>query len=236
MAQNFSKRFSEQVINGWAGRENIYDQERFILNNYLLNSDLSVLEAGTGGGVMSFFIEESLSFKNIHAFDVIPEMIDIANNKAKKNKSKVNFSVNDAADLSSFKDEKFDYLVYLQQVLCMVPQKHLSMAIKEAYRVGAKNSVYIFSFLDWDSRWYNPILSFIINSARLLFGRKMLKYYLPEVNKTFFRKDQQGILWAKKSHIFKMLEDVGLTITNFYTHEKLVQKKGRTFFIVCEKK
>ncbi|GAA4231932.1 hypothetical protein GCM10022291_05480 [Postechiella marina] len=240
--KRFHEKFKKDVVDRWSCRSSISDIEKYLFSTYLTNNKLEVIEAGTAAGIFCFYLEDELGFSKINAFDIIPEMIQIAKDKAKKKQSKVDFKQGDAADLKGFESNKFDYLIYLGQVLSMVPKDLFDQSIKEAHRIGKKDATYIFSFLDWNSRWYNPILSFFINFVRLVTGRKVQKYYLPEVKKVdnsfnwlFFRKEQHGILWGKKAKILKKLKDSGFQIQKVYNEEEITNRKGKIFYVICTK-
>ncbi|MGJ5643151.1 class I SAM-dependent methyltransferase [Formosa sp. S-31] len=238
---NFSKTFESHTLKYWSNRKNINKAEQYIFSKYLKNKNNSILDAGTGSGILAFYFEQALGFKNIVAFDIIPKMIDIAKEKASIIKSNINFQVADASSLQTLKDESFDYLCYLQQIICMVPQSKLNDALKEAHRLGKKDSLYFFSFLNWNSRWYNPFLSFALNSTRFLKGNPFQKYYLPEVklkgklNLDFFKSDQHPILWIKKNDIEKLLHKNGFSIESIFTEYELTNKKGSNIYVICSK-
>lgn len=237
----FSKSFEKQVVDDWIDRSEVSVQEIYLLSNYLLDNTLNVVEAGTGAGRLSFYIEESMEFKNVKAFDLIPEMVERSKTKAEHKKSNIEFIEADASNLSSYSDGKFSYLVYLQQILCMVSSERLGNALDEAHRISKPDATFIFSFMNWDSRWYNPVLSFSINLIRFLSGRKIEKYYLPMlrvkdgINWDFFKKDQHGILWVKKKSIIKMLHKASFKIETIYTDEDLTKSKGMAFYLICKK-
>lgn len=237
----YSESFIEKTYADWNSREDVNNLESFLLSKYLKNNALSVLEAGTGSGVISFFIEEKLKFKDITAFDIIPEMIDRANERSKQKESEIEFITDDASKLENLKLKHYDYLVYLQQILSIVPEERLDLALNNAYKVGNDESTYIFSFMDWNSRWYNPILSFNVNFFRLVTGRKIQKYYLPQLkfngklNKRFFKKDQQGIFWGKKEKIISKLHKAGFKIDSFYKESEITNATGTTFYFLCKK-
>ncbi|GAA4282102.1 class I SAM-dependent methyltransferase [Gaetbulibacter aestuarii] len=241
MESSFSNDFIDHTISDWAGRKEPNIVEKYLFENYLENSELSVLEAGTGAGVLSFCLEKKFGFKNITAFDIIPKMIKKAQDKAKKQKSNIKFMVANACHLQSLKSGQFDYLIYLGQILSMVPEEQLNLALEEAYRLGSKNSTYFFSFLDWGSRWYNPILSFNINLARLLTGRPIKKYYIPEIkykgsiNWHFYENEQHALLWCKKDRIIRKLKLAGFNVKKIYYESDITNKKGTAFYFVCNK-
>lgn len=241
MTKNFSKDFENHTFKDWGTRKRTNSAENYLFNNYFIDNNLSILEAGTGSGICSFYLEDTLNFKNITAFDILPKMIDSAKEKAKVKQSKISFFVGDASNLSSLPSNSFDYLCYLQQILCMLPPNQLNIAMQEAYRLGSKNSIYLFSFLDWKSRWYNPILSLNINLIRFFKGHKIQKKYLPEVkfnkkiNWQFYKNNQHPILWGTKKEFIKLLTSNGFKINSFYTDKKITNRKGCGIYFVCSK-
>ncbi|MCF6295269.1 MAG: class I SAM-dependent methyltransferase [Flavobacteriaceae bacterium] len=242
MAQAFSKLFRQHTLKDWGSRSKINYVEQYLFDTYFTDSSLSVLEAGTGGGVVSFYLEHEKKFKVVTAFDIIPEMILKAQTTAKSQNSNIHFLEGDACDLSTLQTGQFDYLIYMQQILCMIPQTHLKQALQEAYRLGAPDSIYLFSFLDWDSRWYNPILSFNVNAFRFFKGLPFQKYYLPEVkfhgsiNWRFYSKNQHALLWGKKDDLVHLLKSSGFAIEYIYKNESLIHRKDNAHYFVCKKK
>jgi ubiquinone/menaquinone biosynthesis C-methylase UbiE len=241
MTNKFSNTYKEQVLNNWIGRSQLNHQEKYLFKTYMTDNSLPVLEAGTGNGILSFYLEQQYGFNDIIAFDIIPEMVLEAKRKAKVNKSQIRFVEANASEMTCFSDGNFQYLVYLQQVLCMIPQDKLEITLDEAYRIGSADATYLFSFLDWNSRIYNPLLSFIINTLRVFNRRPFQKYYIPEIkgqnrfNWGFYKKRQHSILWVKKRDIMKKLESKGFQVISFYEEETITKQKGTAFYLVCKK-
>jgi len=139
--------YSNELFEEWINRKKLIPVEEYFINKYLIDTQCNVLEAGTGGGRISFQIEK-MGFKNISAFDIVPNMINHANTIAEKTESGVKFKVADAANLTEYANETYDYLIYLQQVLCFISKKEqFSDSLKEAYRVAKKME--LLSFLFW---------------------------------------------------------------------------------------
>jgi SAM-dependent methyltransferase len=150
--------YSNQLFHEWANKEHLFTPEEYLLTKYLKDATKRVVEAGTGGGRIIFFVE-SMGFTNLEAFDFVPQFITHAKSLAERKESCVRFTVADATNLDVYRDESFDYLIYLQQVLCSLPEDRFLAGLQEAYRVARSDSIAIFSFLNWDSRKYNPALS-----------------------------------------------------------------------------
>jgi ubiquinone/menaquinone biosynthesis C-methylase UbiE len=102
--------------------------------------------------------------------------------------STVEFKVADATNLALYADNSFDYLIYLQQVLCFIEDEQMFYnALKETYRIAKNGGTVIFSFLDYNSRKINIPLRIILTVLRKLRGEKISKRYLPwlKINGSF---------------------------------------------------
>ena len=218
MHKNLNKNlYSNKLLKTWSEKSGLLLIEDYFLKKYLLNKNGKVIEAGTGGGRIIFEVEK-FGFTTIEAFDFVEKMINFCNKKKKELKSSIKFTVNDTTNLDYYNDQEFDYLIYLQQVLCFVNEDLFEKALQEAYRIGDKNSTYLFSFLNWNSKFYNPILTIMVNFFRLLRGEKTSKYRLPwlkvdkKFNWKFLYKNQPQNIWFKEKHIIDILEKNGFSM------------------------
>lgn len=246
MKENLTaKLYSDILLEEWSSKENIWREEAYFINKYLTDNSLKVLEAGTGGGRISNYIE-SLGFKNIEAFDISPEMIEIAQLNALKTGSKINFSCHDASDLTSFEDKSFSYLIYLQQVLSMISDPlFFYKAIEESHRISKNGGIVIFSFLDYDGRFYNPLLSFILKIVRV-FRREKIPFnvlpwlhYVGKINWKLFNKNQPLLTWILKDRLISDFEKIGfkvLEVKNDSQVFKQTSKRVGGIYIICQKK
>lgn len=235
--------YSTELFEQWTTRKDLNPTENYFLNKYLTDTSKNVLEAGTGGGIISFEIEKK-GFSNIQAFDIVTSMITCAKEKAIQKESKIIFSVSDASFLDEYKTNQFDYLVYLQQILCFVPEHNFLEALHESYRVAKINGIVIFSFLDYDSRSFNSILSLIVNFLRKIRGEKVLKYYLPwlkigeKFNWKIFHKNQAQIFWIKRDYILNKLQELGFEILEIKNDFEIENQKNTArgmLYIICKK-
>ena len=72
-------------------------------------SKLNILDIGTGSGCIAITLKHSLSNADVYAMDISPEALDIANQNAINNNTKVNFL---EADIRAYKsNEKFDLII-----------------------------------------------------------------------------------------------------------------------------
>ena len=245
MKDNFNKAlYSESLFEEWAYKEDLDFSEKYFLNNYVQNHSKRVIEGGTGGGRIIFYLEQ-LGFTQLDAFDFVPKMIEYCKTKSKKNISNVQFKVADAINLKDYQKESFDYLIYLQQVLSFVNEEDFDQSLIEANRIGAKDSIYIFSFLNWHAKKYNPILSLLVNFFRWLRREKTSKYYLPWliINRRFnwklFHSNQASNLWIKRDDISNKLIKFGFEIIELKTECEIERntksKNSGKIYVACKK-
>lgn len=236
--------YSNELFEEWSYRDPLLPAEEYVLNKYLTDKTQNVLEAGTGGGSISFYIEK-MGFKQITAYDFVPRMVAHAEAAAKKRNSCINFKVGDASHLPEYGNESFSYLVYLQQVLCFIDRKELfTQGLKEAYRIAKIDGTVIFSFLDFDSRAYNAPLSSTLTTLRKLRKERMGSQYLPwlrigdKFNWKLLGKNQAVSYWVKKEDILSELEEIGFTILEAKnTNQINSDSTDRTgmLYVVCKK-
>ena len=240
MQKNLNKTlYSEQLFKVWSEKKELLPIEDYFIKKYFSNKKAKTLEAGTGGGRIIFEIEK-LGFINLEAFDYVEKMISFCNNKKQHLKSSIKFKTAYATYLNEYQTEEFEYLIYLQQVLCFIDKEKLPEALKEAHRIGKEESLYIFSFLNWDSKIYNPILSVLVNFLRILRIEKINKYKLPwlnineKFNWRFLNKNQPNNLWFKEKHILEILKNNGFSIIEIKSKINSSDKIGH-IHIACKK-
>ena len=241
--KNLNKNFYEEhMLDSTVNRIDVWSEEEVMLRKYLKDTSKSVIEAGAGGGRLTFFIE-SLGFKNITGFDIVEKMVGFSQSAAKRNNSCINFIHADASDLKNINDETHDYLVYIQQVLCFVPRHLFKKSLQEAYRICKKKGVVIFTFLDYDSRLINPIVGTIANTLRKFRGEETSKYHLPwlklndsEFNRKIFSRNQPSVYWVKKEDILDKLRKTGFKIIEVNKGNKITPTGNKgALYIICEK-
>ncbi len=236
--------YATQLLEDWVTREGLIPAEEWLLSKYLTDKTKNVLEAGTGGGRIAFRIER-MGFNDITAFDFVPSMIDHALSKAQNLESAINFKVLDASNLSVLNDNSFDYLVYLQQVLCFIDKENLfENSLKEAYRISKKDGIAIFSFLNFPSRKINYLLSMKLRFLRFLRNEKISGQYLPwlkinnRINWKLFNRNQPLTYWVKREQIVSLLESAGFSILEVGTESELKKSNdpdNGMLYVVCSK-
>ncbi|MDD3598361.1 class I SAM-dependent methyltransferase [Sulfuricurvum sp.] len=233
------KLYSTLEFDSWSKREGLLAQESYFLKKYITDPTLSILEAGTGGGRISHALERT-GCNDLHAFDYVAEMIEAA--KIKHPESLINFFVADAVDLNSISSDKFDRLIYLQQIISFIPRKETEKALKEAYRILKSEGIAIFSFLNWHGRKINPLLSLGINIIRRLRNEPYQKQALPWLkinnrpNWKLSDKNQPLTYWFEKNEIQNLLETIGFTLIEIKMSSDFVRSRSDgMLYIVCRK-
>lgn len=231
--------YSEDLFEIWSKKKGLIPLEAYFLNKYLLNKKGKTIEAGTGGGRIIFEIEKQ-GFSDLKAFDYVEKMVSFCNKEKLRLKSSIKFKIADATNLKNYKTNTFDYLIYFQQVLCFINKDKLPLALKEAHRIGNEKSIYLFSFLNWDSKFYNPILSMLVNLFRIIRAEKVNKYQLPwlningKFNWKFLNKNQPQNMWYKEKDITKILGKNRFLIIEVKTRVNTSEKIGH-IHIACKK-
>jgi ubiquinone/menaquinone biosynthesis C-methylase UbiE len=220
--------YANEELESWTERSGLLEQEAYLIEKYI-QDDSRLIEAGTGGGRISLEIDKVFKDVNIVAFDFVADMI----RSAKMKSDKIDFRVLDASDLSVFEDESFEFAIYLQQIVSLVPGSLVSKVLEEAYRILKKDGVIIFSFLYYEGRRINPLLSFLVNGVRFLRGEERNRQCLPwlklggRANLKLFSKDQATTYWFEENEAREVLEKIGFQI--------LEVKKDNMLYVVCRK-
>ena len=231
--------YANEELDGWTGRSGLIDTEAYLINKYIKNKG-SLIEAGTGGGRIALEVLEEYPNLDIVAFDFVEDMI----RSAKEKSSAIDFRVSDASDLSEFEDESFEFSIYLQQIVSLVPEELISKVLDESYRILKKDGVILFSFLYYEGRKINPILSFLTNTFRTLRNEKRREQTLPwlklagKFNFNLFRKRQATTYWFKKKEIIELLQKNGFEILEVASAKEIQERTSGSegmLYVVCKK-
>lgn len=224
----------------WNQREGLLEQERYFLSKYILSKEEKILEAGTGGGRISYELEK-MGFSDITAYDYVEKMVESA--KLKNPATRIRFLVADATELSVLPSMGYDRLIYLQQIISFIPKEKIQTAFNEAYRLLKPEGIIIFSFLNWNGRSINPFLSLILNTVRFLRNNPLCRQSLPwlrvggKPNWNLFSPNQPQTYWFKRSEIVHLLESVGFNIVEIKTSSDFTFSSSEgMLYIVCQKK
>ena len=115
-------------------------EEVFLKNLLSSKTEKKILEAGTGAGRVAACLQKNNEKLIIDAFDSSKLLLD----KAKKENSKygINFFYDDITKLSNIpKGTKYDYAIYLGQVISFVDLKNQKIALKKLLKYLNKEGI-----------------------------------------------------------------------------------------------
>ena len=162
--------YESKEFSNWAYLTGLTNDEAMLISKYF-EKNLATLEAGTGGGRILHALRDS-GYENLHGFDYVPELIEVAQKRDKS--SVIDFSVQDAT-LLDYNDNTFDQIIYLQQILSLGSHSMAAEATKEAHRILKPGGIAIFSFLDISIRQsqilYNAYLKYLKIYRRIIRNR-----------------------------------------------------------------
>jgi ubiquinone/menaquinone biosynthesis C-methylase UbiE len=140
--------YDTAAFGDWSTYTNLETHEAFLARKYL-NPAKATVEAGTGGGRIVLGLQK-MGFKDLHAYDYVPQFV--AEVRTRDLNQGIRLSAQDATRLG-YKDESFDQILYLAQILCLVDGKAARIeAVKEAYRILRPGGIGLFSFLSHEVR------------------------------------------------------------------------------------
>jgi ubiquinone/menaquinone biosynthesis C-methylase UbiE len=109
----------------------------------------NILDLGSGSGRHLTKIKKG----KMYLLDFSKEMIQLANNKAKKLKIKAEFSVSDLTELP-FGNDFFDYSICISALHCLSQKDH-KKAVEELYRVMKPKSKSLIGVWNFNSKRFN---------------------------------------------------------------------------------
>ncbi|MBR8834764.1 MAG: class I SAM-dependent methyltransferase [Stigonema ocellatum SAG 48.90 = DSM 106950] len=225
--------YSSVEFNFWAYKEKLLLGEKFLIETYL-DENLKTVEAGTGGGRIALSMQQ-MGFKNLYAFDYVPDFIEIAKNK--NNDKNIYFTVNDATSLN-YKDCEFNQLLYLQQVISTIEDAAGRYnAFKEAYRILIKGGKAIFSLLNFDSRvtspFYAPYLVYLRLFRKIGNVNRSIQYlpqlkYAGETNLESLLDRPPYFYWYRLEEAYQIIQEANFKIVALGTDFQISQGKMHT--------
>lgn len=226
--------YSTVEFNFWAYKEySLLPGEKFLIETYLEKS-LKTLEAGTGGGRIVSSMQK-IGFKNLYAFDYVPDFIQIAKNK--NNPNNICFSVENAVSLN-YKDDEFEQLLYLQQVISLIEDEAGRYnAFKEAYRILKKGGTAIFSLLNFDSRvmspFYIPYLMYLRILRKIGNVNRSIQYlpqlkYAGKMNLESLLDRPPLLYWYRFEEAYQIIQEANFKIVAFGSDFQISQRRMHT--------
>lgn len=207
-----------------------------VYQNILSNlSKGSVLDIGCGSGRFPLFLSKK-GYK-VSAIDFNEDMIKYA--KSINTKKKINFIVYDIKNKLPFKNNYFDNVISIYNVLTYLPKKEDRLfAIKEMIRVLKKNGKIILTFSNrnYPKVMFKSIISYVlaklIQNKNFSFGDIFVTYKDENVYNVF----KQHIFSAKElNNIFKMFNlRFNIFVESHFKDKKDLFNKG--IILIGEKK
>lgn len=224
--------YSSVEFDRWVGRNDLNDDERFLINRYLAPT-AATLEAGTGGGRILLALKE-LGFGDLRGFDFVPGLVESA--RAADASGSIRFDVEDAGNLS-YADNAFDQIIYLQQLLSCIDRDDVrASAIQEAYRVLRPGGVALFSVLCYEVRRKSLIYRNLLRYWRVLRwlrGAKATAQATPwmrlgnKLNPRALLDREPYVYWFRLQELVDRLTAAGFEVRSVGTSAQL--RKGAMF-------
>ena len=136
---NLTKYQSEEVVSYYKEQSELQPCEAYIFDNYI-TPGLDILDIGVGGGRTSTYLAKDA--KRYIGADYSQAMVNVC----KTRYPHLDFQYCDATDLSDFKDEELDIIVFSFNGIDVIPNDEArEKCISEAARVLRPNGLFIFS-------------------------------------------------------------------------------------------
>lgn len=180
-----------------------------IIEEFLKNKKGNVIDLGCGSG-RNMIINKDLEYYEV---DISSCQLKEAKNYAKSNNIKASFFKLSADKLSKdFKDEMFDYGLFIASLHCIDSKEKRKKALKEFYRVLKKNSEAIITVWNSEDERFNCVKNKgeVYMSWRENENLHMRYYYLYE-----------------KKEFLDLLNKIGFKVVEFYSsreHDRFSRK------------
>lgn len=244
MKSTFEDYSSKQNVWKTYGDNPLQEKENRLAEEYIVipfksGCNPRILEAGTGSGRISFRIKEKADIY-IDAFDLLPSFIEQAEKNKVKSGLDIHFYVKDAVNLAGFTDNGYDVLIYLQQILSIIPKSELHSALSECARVCKPGGLLILSYANYDGRGADRLLSSLLSVIRFFRKDSLSSQELPHlhtnnkkgkrvINLSYLGSNQSIVYWFRKIEIEDALFAAGFDVI------RRLDEDRRITFLVCKK-
>ncbi len=190
--------------------------ERYVFDNYLCPGG-SLLEVGCGAGRVSFLLAPR--FARVEAFDIVPEMLEAAKARQRREGTQINFFVADATAIPRA-DASFDNVIFPYNSIEAIPGDALrEKALREIHRVLVPGGRFIFSTRSIFTpdclieRTLKPRIRRILSR----FGASYPAEEIPPFGEFYFRQNGQAMLvhMTNPFAMKKLLSRLGFCVLYF---------------------
>ena len=150
----------------------------------------------------------------------------------------------DIAESSATAQEGYDSIVYLQQVMSLVPLDDWRRALDSVHRLMKPNGRFLVSFCQHEGRAINQPLRLLLLALRFVRGQQISGYSQPllklggKLNRNFFHREQFVIHWLPRDMIEQRLRTSGFRIVESTTSAEVRGKANPNrgmLYLLCEK-
>jgi SAM-dependent methyltransferase len=214
----------------WAYRSGAHRGEDFIIRTFL-SPEKSTLEAGSGGGRLLMDLL-ARGFVDLHGFDFLQDFVDVA--RKRDTTGTIEYRVLDVRNLD-YEYNSFDQLLYLQQVLCFLPDvDDQRRAIAEAFRVLRPEGTLVACLLADRSRrqsWRQRVILAYLRTLRLLTFRRLSAQASPwmrsntKIRLSAFLDFGPYVYWFRETEAVDLFKHAGFEVIAVGTDAQV--KEGR---------
>jgi SAM-dependent methyltransferase len=233
MSETNEDLYRTKLLGAWSknSQDELDPAEKYFLDKYLIETTAPVVEAGAGGGRLSFYLARR-GFKSLLGFDQVAEMAVQARHNALTLGLKTSFECMDATHLPSIESGTFQYAIYLAQILSFVPEEKIPSAVRESFRILKPGGTAVFSVLYYWGRPLNLPLHLVLGIRRLCAGRSAFSRGFPWLrlagapNWRLFQNDQATVHWFFEKEIIALLRTAGFEILESKTSSEVGAEAG----------
>lgn len=217
-------------------------EEQVLLPRYLTERDQPVLDCGCGAGRIAYNLVQQ-GFTDVCGFDYSDEMLKAAE-AARPPGVKVQFHLADATDLHVYPDNAFQYALYLQQIISLIPRESFPDLLQHAIRITRPEGLLLFAALNMDGRTINRIVSPLVSVTRAVRREPRQSQAMPwltlgeRFNWRFLSAGQPTNYWFRREELVNSLTDAGLEIVEVTTSRELRSRQDGpegNLYVVCRK-
>ncbi len=141
--------------------------------------------------------------------------------------------------MTKYEDNSFDIAIYLQQVISFIPKEAFGVAVEELYKKLRQGGIAIVSVCNWNGRFINYPLSFILQILRFFRKEQKSRQELPWLklykrwNMECLKKDQATVYWFRKEEVLKEFERQKFRLLETKTTSDFTtsKQKGMLYFV-----